>query len=84
MTTEANYDKILQNIPSSKQLADENYCPDVRSMYQNPNFTSEYGIAIYGKIQSDNLEYVEVDRSYDFMQKKALQAELKDGDDLIL
>ena len=84
MTTEANYDKILQNIPSFKQLADENYCPDVRSMYQNPNFTSEYGIAIYGKIQSDNLEYVEVDRSYDFIQKKALQAGLKDGDDLIL
>lgn len=84
MATEADHDQILQNIPSFKQLVDENYCPDVRSMYQNPNFTSEYGIAIYGKIQSNNLEYVEVERGYDSMQKKALQAGLKDDDDLIL
>lgn len=81
---EASRDKILQDIPSFKQLADEHYCSYVRNMYQNPNFTSEYGIAIYGEIRSDNLEYVEVERSYDSMQKKALQAGLKDGDDLIL
>lgn len=82
--TEASYEEILQDIPSFEQLADENYCPDVRSMYQNPNFASEYGIAIYGEIQSDDLEYVEVERSYDTMQRKALQSGLKVGDDLIL
>lgn len=81
---EVSYDETLQGMPNFEQLAAENYCPDVRSMYQNPNFTSEYGIAIYGDIRSDGLEYVEVERGYDTLQRKALQAGLKTGDDLVL
>lgn len=76
--------EILQDMPNFKQLADENYCPDIASMYQNPNFASEYGIAIYGEIKSGNLEYVDIERAYDTIQRKALQAGLKIGDDLIL
>lgn len=83
-SAKVSYTKILQDVPSFRQLADEGYAPDVRSMYQDPNFTSEYGIAIYGKVQSDDLEYVEVEREYDTMQQKALEAGLKIGDDLIL
>ncbi len=81
---EGNHDKILQDVPSFQQLATSYYCPDVRSMYQNPNFTSEYGIAIYGEVPSDDLEYVEVERGYEIMQRKALQAGIKTGDDIML
>lgn len=83
-STKTSYEGILQDLPSFKQLADENYCPDARSMYQNANFTSEYGIAIYGEVRSDDIEYVEIERGYDIMQRKALQAGLKVEDDLIL
>lgn len=83
-SAEASQEEILQDMPSFGQLADMEYCSDVWSMYQNPNFTSEYGIAIYGKIKSNNIEYVEVERSYDIMQQKALRAGLKVGDDLTL
>lgn len=62
---------------------DTEHCADVWSMYQNPNFTSEYGVAIYGEIKSDDVEYVEIERGYDVMQRKALQAGLKAGDDLV-
>lgn len=79
-----SYKEALQNIPSFEQLVDLEYCTDIWGMYQNPNFTSEYGIAVYGDIQSDNLEYVEVERGYDTMQRKALQAGLQTDDDIIL
>lgn len=81
---EGGHDKILQDVPSFQQLATSYYCPDIRSMYQNPNFTSEYGIAIYGEIQSDDLEYVEIERGYDTMQRKAIQVGMKTGDDIVL
>ena len=83
-SVETDHDKILQDTPSFGQLAADCYCSDIRSMYQNSNFTSEYGIAIYGEIRSDDLEYVEVERGYDTMQRKALQAGLVAGDEIIL
>lgn len=82
--TDFSTENILRDRLSFRQLADEQYCPDVRSMYQNPNFTSEHGVAIYGNIQSDNIEYVEIERGYDTVQREALRAGLKAGDDLIL
>lgn len=82
--TDFSTENILRDGLSFRRLADEQYCPDVRSMYQNPNFTSEYGVAIYGSIQSDNIEYVEIERAYDAVQREALRADLKAGDDSIL
>lgn len=54
---------------------------NVSELYENQNFTSEYGIAIYGKIPQENIQYIEVEREYDIMQRKAKQKGLKDGEE---
>ena len=42
------------------------------SLYQDANMTSEYGIALYGKIPTDKIKYIEVERKYQMMQKRAI------------
>ncbi len=41
------------------------------NLYNNPNMTSEFGIAIYGTIVNKDISYFEIDRVYDLIQKKA-------------
>jgi len=53
---------------------------NVSELYGDPNFSSEYGIAIYGKIPQENIQCIEVERGYDIMQRKAKQKGLKDGE----
>ena len=50
------------------------------SLYDNPNMTSEYGIAIYGTIASKDISFFEIDRMYDLIQKKAKDMGYTDGD----
>lgn len=50
------------------------------SPYDNPNMTSEYGIAIYGTIASKGISFFEIDRMYDLIQKKARDMVYTDGD----
>lgn len=57
---------------------------NVSELYGDPNFSSEYGIAIYGKIPQENVQCIEVERGYDIMQRKAKQKGLKDGDEIDL
>lgn len=57
---------------------------NVSELYGDPNFSSEYGIAIYGKIPQENIQYIEVERGYDIMQRKAKQKGLKDGEEINL
>lgn len=57
---------------------------NVFELYEDPNFSSEYGIAIYGKIPQENIQCIEVERGYDIMQKKAKQKGLKDGEEIDL
>ncbi len=57
---------------------------NVSELYGDPNFSSEYGIAIYGKIPQENIQCIEVERGYDIMQRKAKQKGLKDGDEINL
>lgn len=52
------------------------------TMYFNPNMTSEYGIALYGSIPKEKLKYIEVERTYQVMQKKALDMGLHLGDEI--
>ena len=49
------------------------------SPYDNPNMTSEYGIAIYGNIASKGISFFEIDRMYDLIQKKARDMGYADG-----
>ncbi len=53
---------------------------NVSELYGDPNFSSEYGIAIYGKIPQENIQCIEVERGYDIVQRKAKQKGLKDGE----
>ena len=48
--------------------------------YNDPNMTSEYGIAIYGTIINKGISYFEIDRIYDLIQKKAKKMGYVDGD----
>lgn len=57
---------------------------NVFELYEDPNFSSEYGIAIYGKIPQENIQCIEVERGYDIMQRKAKQKGLKDGEEINL
>ena len=41
--------------------------------YNNPNMTSEYGIAIYGPIDSKGISFFEIYRKYELMQKIAIK-----------
>ena len=53
---------------------------DGANPYNNPNMTSEHGIAIYGNINSNNISFFEVDRMYDLIQKKAKELGYNDGE----
>lgn len=57
---------------------------NVFELYEDPNFSSEYGIAIYGKIPQENIQCIEVERGYDIMQRKAKQKGLKDSEEINL
>lgn len=57
---------------------------NIFELYGDPNFSSEFGIAIYGKIPQENVQCIEVERGYDIMQRKAKQKGLKDGDEINL
>lgn len=60
----------LDALPNFEQLLQE-YSINNTNPYNNPNMTSEYGIAIYGTIINKNITYFEIDRMYDLIQKKA-------------
>ena len=57
---------------------------NVSELYGDPNFSSEYGIAIYGKIPQEDIQCIEVEHGYDIMQRKAKQKGLKDGEEINL
>ena len=79
-------DDAISEILSLEELStDYGIDPNnVSELYGNPNFTSEYGIAIYGKIPKENIQFIEVERGYDIMQRKAKQKGLKDGEEVDL
>ena len=60
----------INDLPSLQQLL-ETYHIDTNMLYTNPNMQSEYGIAIYDRIAPENIQFIEVERKYEIMQKKA-------------
>lgn len=60
-------------------VASESY---MRNLYNDANFTSEYGVALYGPVPREGLRYVEVERTYDILQKKAIASGLRPGDEI--
>lgn len=79
-------DDVMNEVLSLEELS-TTYGRDpnnVSELYGDPNFSSEYGIAIYGKIPQENIQCIEVERGYDIMQRKAKQKGLKDGEEIDL
>ena len=48
--------------------------------YGNDNLTGEFGIAIYGKIDSIGITFIEVTRKYDLIQERARSMGYKEGE----
>lgn len=49
-------------------------------LYSDPNMASEFGIALYGNITEKGIKYIEVERKYQIMQRKAIELGYKFGD----
>ena len=78
----AELQRELDSLPSFKQLL-ESYSislNDAMSSYNNSNMTSEYGIAIYGPINSSGITFFEIERSYNLLQQKAINMGYNIGD----
>ena len=79
-------DDVINEVLSLEDLC-KTYGRDsdnVSELYGDANFTSEYGIALYGKIPQENIQYIDVERRYDMIQRKAKQNGLKDGEEIDL
>ena len=51
-------------------------------LYNDPNLKSEYGVAIYDKISPLLIKYIEVERMYDMIQRKAIDLGYKIGEQI--
>lgn len=71
----------IQSLISLDNLL-ENFNISGEYLYSNPNLNSEYGIALYGNIYKNKLKYIEVERAYTLMQKKAIDMGLQFGDEI--
>lgn len=63
--------QIIQNLPTFSQLL-SSFNIDSNMLYNNPNLQSEYGIALYGKISSEKIQFIEVKRKYEMVQRRAI------------
>lgn len=51
-------------------------------LYADPNLKSEYGVAIYDKISPLLIKYIEVERMYDMIQRKAMDLGYQKGEQI--
>lgn len=71
----------IQSLVTLESLINTHNMP-TEYLYFDPNLTSEYGIALYGNIPKSKLKYIEVERAYALMQKKAVDMGLQFGDEI--
>ena len=74
-----NASQIVNNLQSLSQLLSE-YNIDYNNLFNNPNMDNEFGIALYGVISTDKIQYIDVKRKYDIIQRKALELGYSWGD----
>ena len=58
----------------------ESFYIDSDTIYTNPNMTSEFGIALYGIIPPDRIQYIEVERKYNLLQQRAIDSGISIGE----
>lgn len=69
----------IDELPTLEQLLEHFYI-SIDNFYDDPNMTSEYGVAIYGTILNRNISYIEVDRTFELLQEKAKKLGYIDGE----
>lgn len=68
--------------PTLKEIVDERLYGEKERVYEDPNFTSEYGVVIYDDFPQDGIKYFEVERAYDIAQDMAKNSGLKPGEEI--
>ena len=61
---------IIKESLSFPQLLSSVYI-NINKPYDDPNMQSEYGIALYGIIPPEKIQFIDVKRKYDMLQRKA-------------
>jgi len=79
-TDEKSMVELLGTMPTLDEELEQFHVGNIYEAYENPNFSSEHGVAIYGPIKSKGIKYIEVDRSYDIVQKRAKLMGLQSGE----
>lgn len=69
----------IQELPSFSQLL-LSFGISSNMVYNDPNMQSEYGIALYGKIPAEKIQFIEVERKYKMMQRRAVELGYHVGD----
>ena len=71
----------IQHIPTLLQLLSlYSINSDSQLIYFDPNMTSEYGIALYGNIPPEKIQFIEVERKYEMLQRRAIELGYSIGD----
>ena len=65
----------VHDLPSFSQLLSS-----FNMIYNDPNMQSEFGIALYGLIPYEKIQFIEVERKYEMMQRRAIELGYSMGD----
>lgn len=71
----ASFEESQQKI---QELSSFNISSDM--IYNDPNMQSEFGIALYGLIPYEKIQFIEVERKYEMMQRRAIELGYSIGD----
>ena len=71
--------QIIKELPSFSQLL-ANFNINSDMVYNDPNMKSEFGIALYGIIPPEKIQFIEVERKYDMLQRRAIELGYSIGD----
>lgn len=77
-----NLSHELSRLPTLQGLCEDSHIENASDAYSNPNFDSEFGIAIYGEISEQQISYIEVPRRYEKLQQIALELGSTNGDEI--
>ena len=69
----------IQELPSFSELLSL-FNINSEMLYNDPNMQSEYGIALYGVIPPEKIQFIEVESKYQMMQRRAIELGYSIGD----
>ena len=77
--TKEELQQEIDELPSFSQLL-EKFNIKTNRIYDNLNMTSDFGIALCGIIPPDKIQFIEVERKYEMLQRKAIELGYSTGD----